>query len=204
MDWMQDMAARWVRILTAGRGDRTPLDEAVDQIAAISGSAAVKKSRFKRDAVAPPGVPPVTVLSRQLIAGVVISDLMLDRLCALAGQTRQQVLEQLSADLPGHLPGQELRALRAELSGDLPTERASYAGLGSRIEQVIRLAEGQAVELINEARAEAARIAAPGGPSQPCPRCGYGGQAGGHQAAPRQASAELPRKYSVSDYPAGR
>jgi hypothetical protein len=205
MDWMRDMTARWVRILSAAGGDRTPLDEAVDQIAAINGPAgittgikstqgtksikgkntgATRKYRLGRrqreqerdtDSAAPAGIPAVTILCRQLIASVVISDAMLDRLCLLAGQTRAQILDEVSSDLPAHLPGQELRALRAELSGHLPRDTGlpAYAGLGSRIEHLLRLAEEQASALIHAAREEAARITAPGATHAPCPRCGY-------------------------------
>ena len=178
MDWMSDMTARWIRILSAHDGGRTPLDEAVDQVAAISGPATVKKSRFKRDAGSPAAA---TAASRQLIAGVLVSDLMLDRLVALAGQTREQVLEQLSAEVPAHLATEQLTVLRAELSGGLPASPgASYSGLGSRVEQLLKLAEQQAAELIESARAEAAQITASAGPPRPCPRCGYADRAEGH------------------------
>jgi hypothetical protein len=36
----------------------------------------------------------------------------------LSGQTREDVLAQLTGDLPGQLGDQRLRALQAELSGD--------------------------------------------------------------------------------------
>jgi hypothetical protein len=42
---------------------------------------------------------------------------MLDRLCAAAGQAREQVLRELSGDLPQQLRDKQLRALQAELSG---------------------------------------------------------------------------------------
>jgi len=181
MDWMSDMTARWIRILSAHDGGRTPLDEAVDQVAAISGPATVKKSRFKKDARSPGEVPAVTAASRQLIAGVLVSDLMLDRLVALSGQTREQVLDQLSAEVPAYLASEQLTVLRAELSGRLPeAPGASYSGLGSRIEQLLKLAEQQATELIEAARAEAAQITASAGPPQPCPRCGHADRAEGH------------------------
>jgi hypothetical protein len=113
------------------------------------------------------------VLSRQVIAGVLISDLMLDRLCAATGQAREQVLGELSGDLPQQLRDDQLRALQAELSGSCAVlrdpERASYAGLGARIEQLLRLAEQQASELIDAARAEAAEITSPAGTPRPGP-----------------------------------
>ena len=161
MDWVRDMAARWKRVLSATGEDRTPLDEAVRQISEI-GAAPTQRGRggrAQRKAAAAAEASVVTTLSRQLIAGVVINDLMLDRLCALEGQTREQVLDQIYGDLPRTLPEQELRILQAELSGSclaLRPERPSYAGLGARVEQLITLAQEQASAIANAARAEAA------------------------------------------------
>jgi len=151
MDWVQDMTARWIRIMSAAGGGATPLDEAVRQINTIAETPAKKgghgwRRRKGDDASA------VTVLCRQLA--------------------------QLTGDAPGQLGDQQLRALQAELSGSCAVlkdpERASYAGLGQRIEQLLRLAEQQASELIETARAEAARITASGGapPSAPDPGSG--------------------------------
>jgi cell division septum initiation protein DivIVA len=85
----------------------------------------------------------------------------------VTGQAREQLLAQLSASLPGQLRDQQLRALQAELSGSCDqlrdSERASYAGLGRRIEELLRLAEEQASSLIEAARAEAAKIASSAG-----------------------------------------
>lgn len=177
MDWVQDMTARWTRILSAARGGGTPLDEAVDQISAIAG-APEKKSGFgrrKRDAAAAEASA-VTVLCRQLIAGVLVSDVMAGQLAALTGQTREQLMDQLSGELPGQLRDQQLRALQVELSGGRAVlqapERASYSGLGTRIEQLLRLAEEQASALVDAARAEAAKITASAAARQSCPRCG--------------------------------
>lgn len=177
MNWMQDMTARWVRILSAAGGGSTPLDEAVRQISEIGGTPG-KKGRFsglKRNAAAPAEASAVTVLSRQLIAGVVVTNLMMDELCALAGQTREQVMDRLSVGLPQQLQDQQVLAIQEELSGSrtLPQdpERASYSGLGARIEQLLRLAEEQASALIDAARAEAAEITSSAGAQQPCPRC---------------------------------
>jgi hypothetical protein len=63
-----------------------------------------------------------------------------------------------------------VRALRTELAGSHALlkdgERPSYSGLGARIEQLLRQAEQQATDLVEAARAEAARItAAAGAPS---------------------------------------
>jgi hypothetical protein len=103
MDWVQDMTARWMRILSAAGSGRTPLDEAVHQISMISAPPA-KKGRFdrlKRNASATAEASAVTVLCRQLVAGVIISDLIIDQLCTLSGQTRDQVLDQLSGTCRG-------------------------------------------------------------------------------------------------------
>ena len=114
----------------------------------------------------------------RLIAGVLVSDIAITRLCVLEGQTREHVLAQLTGDVPGQLGDQQLRALQAELSGSCAVlkdaERASYAGLGVRIEQLLRLAEQQASELIETARAEAARISSSGGAPSSGPGLGSG------------------------------
>lgn len=175
---MQDMTARWVRILSAAGNGSTPLDEAVHQISEIGGTPR-KPGRFgglKRNAAAPAEASAVTVLTRQLIAGVLVTDLMIDELCALSGQTREQVLDRVSIGLPRQLPDQQVRAIQEELSGSRTPlrdpERASYSGLGNRVEQLLRLAEEQAAALIDSARAEAAEITSSASPRQPCPRCG--------------------------------
>jgi hypothetical protein len=147
MDWVQDMTARWVRIMSAAGGGSTPLDEAVHQISEIGGTPGKsgtpgKKGRFgrlQRNSAVPAEASAVTVLSRQLIAGVLVTDLIIDELCALSGQTREQVLDRLSGGLPQQLQDQQLRALQKELSGGRTPlqdpERASYAGLGSCIDK---------------------------------------------------------------------
>jgi hypothetical protein len=191
MDWVQDMTACWVRIMSAAGDGSTPLDEAVRQISEIGGTPGKKRrlGRLKRDADAPAEESAVTVLCRQLVAGVLVSDLMAGQLCALTGQTREHLLGQLSGGLPRQLPDQQLRALQAELSGSWAqlqdAERASYAGLGTRIEQLLRLAEEQATALIDAARAEAAQITASAGAPEPCPRCGRSDQTPGSYGAPR-------------------
>lgn len=120
MDWVQDMTAHWAQIMsTAGEG-RAPLDEAVRQIRAIGGTPA-KESRssgLKRNRRAPADAPAVTVLARLLVAGVIVSDLMIERLAAVAGQTREQMLDQLVSAASGQqLRDQQLSAVRAELPG---------------------------------------------------------------------------------------
>jgi hypothetical protein len=108
---------------------------------------------------------------------VLVTDLIIDQLCALSGQTREQVLDRLSGGPPQQLQDQQLRALQKELSGSCTLlqdpERASYAGLGSRIEQLLRLAEQQASALIDAARTEAAEITSSASTRPPCPRCGH-------------------------------
>jgi hypothetical protein len=172
MDWVQDMTARWLRILTAADGGGTPLDEAVRQISAIADTSAKKgrpgrPGRLRRHAAAAEDASTVTVLCRQLIAGVLVSDMAIARLCSIEGQSREQVLGQLAADAPEQLRDQQVRALQVELSGSRALlkdrEPASYSGLGARIEQLLRLAEQQATELVETARAEAARITASAG-----------------------------------------
>jgi hypothetical protein len=165
MDWLPEMVTRWVRIIGAAGDDRgTPLDDAVHQINALGETPGKKGGfgRLKRDPAAPAEVPVVMVLCRQLIAGVLIGDLLIDRLCALAGQTREQVLDQLAGDVSRQLPDRQLRALQVELSDScrLLQDRGSYGGLGARVEHVLRLAEEQATTIIDEARAEAAKITA--------------------------------------------
>ena len=105
MDWVQDMTARWMRIMSAADSGGTPLDEAVRQISAIADPPA-KKGRgglFRRTSPAAEGTSAVTVLCRQLIAGVLVSDIAIARLCALENRSREQVLAELTADAPEQL-----------------------------------------------------------------------------------------------------
>src|SRR3984957_10004307 len=138
MDWVQDMTARWVRIMSAADSGRTPVDEAVRQISAIADTPA-KEGRpglVRRNPPAAEDTSAVTVLSRQLIAGVLVSDIAIARLCALENRSREQVLAELTADAPEQLRDQQLRALQAELSGCCALlkdqEPAPYSGLGAR------------------------------------------------------------------------
>jgi hypothetical protein len=180
MDWVQDMTARWMRIMSPSDGVGTPLDEAVRQISVIVDTPAKKgrPGRLRRKSAAAEEASAVTVLCRQLIAGVLVSDMAIARLCALESRSREQVLAELAADRPEQLRDQQLRALQVELSGSgawlKDPERASYSGLGSRIEQLLRLAEQQASELIEAARAEAARITASASAGAPPSASGLG------------------------------
>jgi hypothetical protein len=176
MDWVQDMTARWMRIMNAASsGGGTPLDEAVRQISAIGDTPSKKGGGpgwRKRKAVTQ-DASAVTALSRQLIAGVLVSDMAIARLCAVEGVGRELVLARLADDVPGLLRDQQLRALQVELSGSCAALKdrsgGSYAGLGSRVEQLLALAEQQAAELIEGARVEAARITASAGAAPPAP-----------------------------------
>jgi hypothetical protein len=211
MDWVEEMTARWVRILRTEDGDGTPLDEAVRQLNTLfeapaseapaseapasgvpaSGVPASGRAfgRRKRGAESPAataavtssaGAAAATALSRQLVVGVLVSDLMLDEVCAVTGRTRDQVLDRLlSGGLGRGLGDGRLRLLVAEVS-DSCTQlrwpaRGSYSGLGSRIEQLLGLAAEQASARVDAARAEAAKITASAGPRQPCPNCGASG-----------------------------
>jgi len=173
MDWLQDMITRWVRIVSAAGDGTTPLDEAVRQVSAFAETPGKKGGigRLKRNAGTGDEAPAVTVLCRQLIAGVLINDLLVDRLCELGGQTREHVIDQLIDDVPRHLPGQQVRVLEVELSGACRTlrapERVTYDALGGRIEQLLALAEEQATTIIDDARAEAAKITSSAREKQP-------------------------------------
>jgi hypothetical protein len=116
MDWVQDMTADWVRILSAAGGDDTPVEEAVRQISRIGGAPGNKKGvlgRLQGKAATQAEALAVRVLCRQLIAGVLVGDLMAAQLCALTGQSRDQLLDQISGSMPGELRDRQLRALQA-------------------------------------------------------------------------------------------
>ena len=164
VDWVQDVTARWARILTAAGPGETPLEEAARQISE-TGQPAGSTGRFgrpKRDSATLAESIPATVLSRQLIVGVLVSDFLVGQLCAVTGQPREQVLGQLSANLPLQVRERQLEVLLLELSGGCALlrdpERPTYAALGRRVEQLLMDAEDQAVALIEAARAEASWI----------------------------------------------
>jgi hypothetical protein len=173
MDWLQDMITRWVRIISTAGDGTTSLDEAVRQISALAETPGKKSGfgRAKRNAGPADEAPAVTVLCRQLIAGVLVNNLLMDRLCELAGQTRGQVMDQLIGDVTRQLPDQQVRVLQTELSGSCRTlrgpERVPYDALGGRIEQLLRLAEEQATAIIDAARTEAATITSSAREQQP-------------------------------------
>jgi hypothetical protein len=167
MDWAQDMTARWLRIMSAAGPGGMPLDEAVHQLGEISqiNQPTGKRSRFGRHGRTGDTLPEaalVMALSRQLIAGVLVSNALIDQLAAATGQDREQVISHLSDGLPQQVRDEQLRALLFELSGSCTLlqdpGRASYSGLGGRVEQLLLLAEQQARELVEAARAEAAQI----------------------------------------------
>lgn len=185
MDWMREMTERWLRIIGAAGDDRTPLEEAVRQLAALGGqSRDPGRSRLlRRRPAAAQETPLVTALSRQLLAGVAVSDLLVGRLCALTGQSRDQVLAGLAESPAAELREQQWRTLRAELSGSSAlladtAGHASYSGLGARIEELLRLAQEQAASLIDAARAEAAAITAAAARQSPPDRDGRDGRDG--------------------------
>jgi hypothetical protein len=115
-------------------------------------------------------------LCRQLIAGVLVSDLVIERLSVLESQSREQVLDRMLASGLPPLPEKQLQVLETELSYSGAERRdpqvPTYAGLGSRIEQLLRIAEQQAATIIQEAHEEAAAIKSSAGTQQQCPRCG--------------------------------
>jgi transposase len=119
--------------------------------------------RAKRGTPAIAETIPDRALARQLIVGVLVSDYLVSQLCAVTGQTREQLLRQLDGNLPP-VRDRQLDLLLRELSGSCALfqdpERPTYVGLGSRIEQLLKMAEDQSVALIEAARAEAARIVA--------------------------------------------
>lgn len=170
MEWVRDMTARWAAILRASdsdpHGGGIPLDEAVRQINAISPGpppSGFGRGRRKRQPEAPP-VPAVTVLCRQLVTGVLVSDLLLGRVCELTGQSREEVLDQLTVT-PEMKDGQ-LRVLQAELSHSCESLHAAEplpeqpSGVSARVTDILRLAEAEAAKQIEQARAEAAKIIA--------------------------------------------
>jgi hypothetical protein len=179
MEWVQDMAERWVRIMSASGDGSTQLDEAVRRLSPVGSSLSHKGGRIgrrKTRAAAEDEASAVTALCRQLIAGVLVSDLVIDRLSVLEGRSREQVLERMLASGLPQLPDKQLQVLQTELSYSGAEWRdpqvPTYAGLGSRIEQLVRIAEQQAATLVQEARQEAAAIKSSAGTQQPCPRCG--------------------------------
>lgn len=87
---------------------------------------------------------------------MLVSDLLVSQLCAVTGQAREQVLGQLTGNLPQQVRDRQLDVLLLELSGSCALlqdpERPTYAALGHRIEKLLKDAEDQAVALIESAR----------------------------------------------------
>lgn len=142
MEWVQDMAERWVRIMSASGDGSTPLDEAVRRLSPVGSSPSTKGGRISRRktrAAAEAETSAVTTLCRQLIAGVLVSDLVIERLSVLESQSREQILDRMLASGLPPLPEKQLQVLETELSysgaGRRDPQVLSYAGLGSRIEQ---------------------------------------------------------------------
>jgi hypothetical protein len=183
MGWMRDTTARWLRIMATTGDESTPLDEGVNLIGEVTGMVRPgdKPKRFrkpKREASVVTAEEMVTILSRHLITGVQASDYLLVRLAAVTGQSREQILDALSTELTQWLNTEQLAVLHLEISSGClalnGAENPTYSGLGERIENLLRLAESQAQELIKAAREEAAKIVAAAGEQRPCPRCGEG------------------------------
>ncbi|GAB2854985.1 hypothetical protein GCM10027176_66910 [Actinoallomurus bryophytorum] len=180
MGWMRDTTARWLRIMAATGDGTTPLDEGVNLIGEVAGTFGPgdKPKRFrkpKREDSVVTTAEMVTVLSRHLVTGVQASDYLLVRLAAATGQSREQILDELSAELTRWLNTEQLAILRLEVeSGCLAlngAENPTYSGLGQRVEQVLSMALSEAEELVAAARAEATKIVAEA-EQRPCPRCG--------------------------------
>jgi hypothetical protein len=187
MGWMRDTTARWLRIMAATGDGSTPLDEGVNLIGEVTGTVRPgneprgKPKRFRKPKREAPVVSVVTaeemvtVLSRHLVTGVQASDYLLVRLAAATGQSREQILDELSTELTQWLNTEQLAVLQLEVeSGCLAlngVENPTDSGLGGRVEQLLRLALSQAEELIAAARAQAAEIVAEA-EQRPCPRCG--------------------------------
>ena len=130
MEWVQDMAERWVRIMSASGDGSTPLDEAVRRLSPVGSSPSTKGGRISRRktrAAAEAETSAVTTLCRQLIAGVLVSDLVIERLSVLESQSREQILDRMLASGLPPLPEKQLQVLETELS---------YSGAGRRDPQV--------------------------------------------------------------------
>src|SRR6266487_3835604 len=83
----------------------------------------------------------------------------------MRGYDRQQVdehIRQIDAEMRRHR--EQAQAMQRELSEAHrqihEQDRPTYSGLGGRIEQLLRLAEEQATELVQAARSEASEITA--------------------------------------------
>src|SRR5215470_6033430 len=90
-----------------------------------------------------------------------------DFMTVMRGYDRQQVDEhigQIEAEVRQHR--EQAQAMQRELSEVRrqihEQERPTYSGLGTRIEQLLRLAEEQATEVVQAARSEATEIKAAG------------------------------------------
>jgi hypothetical protein len=170
MSWLAETTARWLRIMAAAGPGTEPPEAGVRLISEIgdasAGAPARRSRRGRRGRPAPtPQGATVIALGQHLIVSLLAGDELVTRLGAATGQTREDVLAELSGGLSQWLSQEQLRVLSIELAADSATSYAagwpSYAALGSRIEQLLRLAEGQATEILAEAKAAAS-----------CPHCG--------------------------------
>ena len=155
MNWMEEAAARWSHILAAsGPGDVT-FDEAVRLISEVGGPSA-RQRRFRRARPSSdPEVRLAAVLSSYLIISLLASDLLVEQLCAVTDRTREQVVAEMSGRLLEQVRDGQIEARRLSEIPWIAREltHPTYAGLGTRIEQLLRLAEQQASAIVDEARA---------------------------------------------------
>jgi hypothetical protein len=168
VEWLEETAARWARTMAAAGDGGVPLDEAVRLVAEVGALDEPEKGKRRRKRRGREVSEPVAVaaLSRCLIVATLAGDRLLDRLAEATGRTREELLAELSVDPELQVSDERLRLMRQDTAAAAYlAEAPTYSGLGERVEQVLRLAEEQATELVEAAREEAARI-------RRCPHCG--------------------------------
>jgi hypothetical protein len=170
MGWVADISARWLRVLAGEGAGGVPLDEAVRIVSEIAQPPA-RQTRFgkaKRAAGEVAGAAGTTILSRYLVVSAQAGDVLIGQLCAATGKDRDQVVSELQDKLSRWADADQLGVLHLELSASAAVladpQHATYSGLGTRIEELFRLAEEQAASILAEARAQAAAIIAAAGP----------------------------------------
>ncbi|MGH3182312.1 MAG: DivIVA domain-containing protein, partial [Streptosporangiaceae bacterium] len=114
----------------------------------------------------------------------------------MRGYDRHQVdehIRQIEAEVRQHR--EQAQAMRRELSEARrqiqEQERPTYSGLGARIEQLLRLAEEQATEVVQAAGSEASQIKAAATADAAELRAGAGSEAG--QEPPEAGAARVHR-----------
>src|SRR5580692_12222682 len=115
---------------------------------------------------------------------------------AMRGYDRQQVdehIRQIEAD--GQRHREQAQAMQRELSEARrqfrEQERPTYSGLGARIEQLLRLAEEQATEVVQAARSEANEIKAAAKADAAELRAGAGNEASELRANAKRETDDL-------------